>query len=268
MYPFPTERVCNERVSLNHVLGGESHADMTMPVENGGSHMDYILPVPSCKLIRLHTIVAKLRPHSLDEGAHRAITRKESGGRLLPAGVVRVEGVFASHQGVRLVVRRRRRPARDQKHVKDASMSQASDTDTAEPATSLASPSLRHLQTPAITHHVPQTSLDSDPESQPGTPNIKAAASMSSSVASLEPLSRSVPPSPAIQAITERLSATSVNSSLAQELKVVHETQALQTVKETERLLDTSDEWEEVEIGKGLSHYNSVEIDRIKGMKR
>jgi glutamate 5-kinase len=26
--------------------------------------------------------------------------------------------------------------------------------------------------------------------------------------------------------------------------------------------------WEEVEVGKGLAQYNSVEIDRIKGMKR
>jgi glutamate 5-kinase len=38
--------------------------------------------------------------------------------------------------------------------------------------------------------------------------------------------------------------------------------------QEKQRLLDIGDEWEEVEIGKGLSHYNSVEIDRIKGMKR
>lgn len=227
-----------------------------------------ILPAPSCKYLA-KCRVGGADTRSLDEGAHRAITRKESGGRLLPAGVVRVEGVFASHQGVRLVVRRRRRPARDQKHVKDHSMSQASDTDTAaEPTTakSLASPSLRHLQTPAINHVSPQSSPEMDPE--PGTPNIKPAASMSSSVASLEPLSRSVPPSPAIQAISERLSATSVNSSLGQELKAVQETQALQTAKEKERLMDVSDEWEEVEIGKGLSHYNSVEIDRIKGMKR
>lgn len=95
---------------------------------------------------------------------------------------------------------------------------------------------------------------------------------MSSSVASLEPLSRSVPPSPAIQAITERISATTVNSSLGQELKVVHETQTLQATaadkQEQERLLSVNDEWEEVEIGKGLSHYNSLEIDRIKGKKR
>lgn len=224
-----------------------------------------IQPVPWCESPSLRAVV-KAHATSLDEGAHRAITRKESGGRLLPAGVVRVEGVFASHQGVRLVVRRRRRPARDSKHVKDPSISQASDTDTAEPATSLASPSLRHLQNPAISHTSPQSSPEMNPE--PNTPNIKAAASLSSSVASLEPLSRSVPPSPAIQAITERISATSANSSLGQELKVVHETQASQSAKEAERLLDVDNEWEEVEIGKGLSHYNSVEMDRIKGMKR
>jgi glutamate 5-kinase len=91
---------------------------------------------------------------------------------------------------------------------------------------------------------------------------------MSSSVASLEPLSRSVPPSPAVKAITERLSATNINSSLGQELKAVQESQTAADTKEAQRLLDMGDEWEEVEIGKGLSHYNSVEIDRIKGIKR
>lgn len=211
--------------------------------------------------------------YRLDEGAYRAITRKESGGRLLPAGVVRVEGVFASHQGVRLVVRRRRKPAKDQrKHNNDPSICYPSDTDTTEPGTSLASPSLRHLQNSSTNnnndnnHISPQSSPDLNPE--PDTPTINPTASMTSSVASLEPLSRSVPPSPAMKAITERISATTINSSLGQELKAVHATQASQASKEAERLLDVNDEWEEVEIGKGLSHYNSVEIDRIKGMNR
>lgn len=203
---------------------------------------------------------------SLDEGAHRAITRKESGGRLLPAGVVRVEGVFASHQGVRLVARRRRKLARAQKRLTVNTNGQTSDTDAENAPTSLVSPSLRHLQTPYINHISPSSSPETNPE--PGTPTIKPAASMTSSVASLEPLSRSVPPSPAIQAITERISATSLNSSLGQELKVIQETQTVQASQERERLLNVDDEWEEVEIGKGLSHYNSVEIDRIKGMKR
>lgn len=88
--------------------------------------------------------------------------------------------------------------------------------------------------------------------------------SLSSSIASLDPLSRSVPPSPAIHALTERLSATIVAASpLAQEWRALsHQGKADGT--------DDSDvdEWEELEIGKGLAQYNSVEIDRIKGMKR
>jgi glutamate 5-kinase len=32
--------------------------------------------------------------------------------------------------------------------------------------------------------------------------------------------------------------------------------------------VDETDEWEELEVGKGLAQYNSVEIDRIKGMRR
>jgi hypothetical protein len=75
-----------------------------------------------------------------------------------------------------------------------------------------------------------------------------------------------------MKAITERISATTIGSSLGQELKVVQETQAqmqeAEDAKAAKVLLNQDDEWEEVEIGKGLSHYNAVEIDRIKGMKR
>jgi len=99
---------------------------------------------------------------------------------------------------------------------------------------------------------------------QPDTPNLKPVMSLSSSIASLDPLSRSVPPSPALHAITERLAANNICASpLAQELKTVPEAQVLRDRGEAD-----GDEWEEAEIGKGLAQYNSVEIDRIKGMKR
>jgi len=105
--------------------------------------------------------------------------------------------------------------------------------------------------------------LHADIASQPGTPNLKPVMSLSSSIASLDPLSRSFPPSPAIQAISERFSAMpTIGSPLGQELKAVAEAQA----SEEDGL--EADDWEEVEVGKGLAHYNSVEIDRIKGMKR
>ncbi|KAL1728050.1 Aspartate/glutamate/uridylate kinase [Schizophyllum commune] len=40
----------------------------------------------------------------VDHGAHRVLSRRESGGRLLPAGVLGVIGKFASGQAVRIVV--------------------------------------------------------------------------------------------------------------------------------------------------------------------
>ncbi|KZP13812.1 glutamate 5-kinase [Athelia psychrophila] len=42
----------------------------------------------------------------IDAGAHHVLSRRESGGRLLPAGVVDVIGAFASGQAVRIVIRR------------------------------------------------------------------------------------------------------------------------------------------------------------------
>ena len=42
----------------------------------------------------------------IDTGAHHALSRRESGGRLLPAGVVEVVGAFTSGQAVRIAIRR------------------------------------------------------------------------------------------------------------------------------------------------------------------
>ncbi|KIM49619.1 hypothetical protein M413DRAFT_438792 [Hebeloma cylindrosporum] len=44
----------------------------------------------------------------IDAGAHHVLSKRESGGRLLAAGVIGVVGAFASGQAVRIVVRRRR----------------------------------------------------------------------------------------------------------------------------------------------------------------
>ncbi|KAF8645321.1 hypothetical protein AX16_007908 [Volvariella volvacea WC 439] len=44
----------------------------------------------------------------IDAGAHQVLSRRESGGRLLAAGVLDVIGAFASGQAVRIVIRRRK----------------------------------------------------------------------------------------------------------------------------------------------------------------
>ena len=188
----------------------------------------------------------------MDEGALRGLQRKDSGGRLLPAGVVRVDGPFASHQAVNLVVRRRKRPHIP--HTADLADSiDASDTST---------PSSPHHTNAPLSVLSEEISPVSAP--QPNTPTIQPALSLSSSIASLDPLSRSMPPSPAIQALTERLSASTME--LGQNgVKMIHEL----AMTRGEKVFSADDgDWEEVEIGKGLAHYNSSEIDRIKGLKR
>lgn len=47
----------------------------------------------------------------IDTGAHLVLSRRESGGRLLPVGVIGVKGSFASHQAVRICVRAKTDPA-------------------------------------------------------------------------------------------------------------------------------------------------------------
>jgi glutamate 5-kinase len=59
----------------------------------------------------------------IDEGAYRAIFR-HNGGRLLPAGVVKVEGTFAAGQSVRIAVAWKRRPY----HVSSSGPSEGSNT--------------------------------------------------------------------------------------------------------------------------------------------
>lgn len=197
----------------------------------------------------------------IDEGAWRAIRRRESGGRLLPAGVLSVSGTFASHQAVRLVVRRRRRP-RSSTITAGASAGDGDDG-AATPSTSI--PPSSTVASPALDR------AQASPFTQPQTPNINPALSLSSSVTSLEGLSLAA----ALGGTANGGSASSISASTLQ--KLVQESDAALAEASGRSSLDTeppnegrtgADEWEDAEIGKGLALYNSVEIDRIKGHKR
>ena len=64
-------------------------------------------PMPDLKSWTRHT----LNPSGsvvIDAGAHHVLSKRESGGRLLAAGVIGVIGAFAAQQAVKIVVRRRR----------------------------------------------------------------------------------------------------------------------------------------------------------------
>lgn len=64
-------------------------------------------PMPDLKSWTSHT----LKPSGsvvIDAGAYHALAHRDSGGRLLAAGVIGVIGVFASEQAVRIVIPKRR----------------------------------------------------------------------------------------------------------------------------------------------------------------
>ncbi|BEI98867.1 hypothetical protein CcaverHIS631_0311660 [Cutaneotrichosporon cavernicola] len=212
----------------------------------------------------------------IDEGAYRAVGRRESGGRLLPAGVVRVEGPFASHQAVRIVVRRKKRfplppllTYPESEAVTPSRMSPDGGPSSMD-MDYMASPLAKTVITAAaasIGSVGSVGSVGSSPDSapQPGTPLIYPTLSLSSSVASLDPLSRTAPTSPAMRAVTDRLAVTSITGELQSNDADVGA--AVASAAAAVNATPVEDEWEEVEVGKGLAQYNSLEIERIKGMK-
>ncbi|KAJ6491748.1 glutamate 5-kinase [Mycena vitilis] len=153
-----------------------------------------VLPMRDLKSWTSHTLFPS-GSVIIDSGAHSVLSRRESGGRLLAVGVHGVLGAFASGQAVRIVIRRR--------------------TDGSAPDDSAA-----RIPAPL--------------ETRPTTPALLAASSMSSSIMSLESLSRS-PSSASLADVT---------------LKPVDE---------------ASDE-DVIEVGRGLANYNSAQILKVKGL--
>jgi glutamate 5-kinase len=68
--------------------------------------MPSTLPLRDLKTWTRHTLTPA-GAVVIDSGAHSVLARRESGGRLLAAGVIGVRGAFASGQAVRILVRKR-----------------------------------------------------------------------------------------------------------------------------------------------------------------
>lgn len=164
----------------------------------------------------------------IDEGAYRAISRSEraggsagNGGRLLAAGVLKVEGDFAAGQAIRVIVVKghwgRRRTGRS------AAGTAPHTPGSATPADDRGRPrSPPHSRPSSPDHHAEReegqgTAHDDEDDDEEGAP---ARGAMSGSLASLRSLDE---------------------LSLEDEICV--------------------------EVGRGLTNYNSSEIDRIKGCR-
>ncbi|KAJ7647768.1 glutamate 5-kinase [Roridomyces roridus] len=148
-----------------------------------------VLPMRDLKSWTSHTLFPA-GSVIIDSGAHKVLSRRESGGRLLAVGVHGVIGAFASGQAVRIVIRRN-----------------AEDNDSA-------------------------ARMPAQAETRPNTPTLAPTSSMSSSIVSLEPLSRSV--------------------NLSESSPVRHE--------------EDFDEADVIEVGRGQANYNSAQMAKVKGL--
>ncbi|TBU26091.1 glutamate 5-kinase [Dichomitus squalens] len=127
----------------------------------------------------------------IDSGAHHVLSKRESGGRLLAAGVIGVRGAFASGQAVRIVIRKRRPEESDKT---DNSSETDSPTDTGAQS------------------RYPDGTVDT----VPNTPEIYATASLSSSISSISTLEHLLP-------IDEEMTPSLSSKALPEEDTVVIE---------------------------------------------
>ncbi|SPO20781.1 probable PRO1 - glutamate 5-kinase [Ustilago trichophora] len=104
-----TPRRMDSLASSVSSLASEEKELIGYPPLDGPAHTIF-LPKPNPLSSRKWSILHALHPAGaliIDEGAFKRIARTDSGGRLLPAGVVGVEGNWERMQAIRLVVRRR-----------------------------------------------------------------------------------------------------------------------------------------------------------------
>jgi glutamate 5-kinase len=199
----------------------------------------------------------------IDAGAHRVLSQKNSGGRLLAVGVVGVSGEFASGQAVRVVVRKR---------LENNPTSHATHHATAK-------------RRSAVGDGTGFGSFDSHPgsPSTPATPKMIPTSLSAMSISSLEPFSRSgsgtnpgqLDATPVAGVVTlpgaeEAHTAPTDTPSNTNVTQIAMEpgTKSKETKLQFSGVIGPEEGWVDVEVGRGLANYNSAEIFKVKGLKR
>ena len=188
----------------------------------------------------------------IDAGAHNVLSRRESGGRLLAAGVLDVEGKFASGQAVRIVVRR--------KKAMDVTILSSSSTTTAVAYA---------FEEDADGNTTPG---GTSPTSLPSTPILHPSCSLSSSISSIDYLSRSASLN-SFSEVANKVATVTTSATVTIPVSVAGASTVSSEVNDAESpnslaVNEQESEWESVEVGRGLANYNSVDILKVKGVKR
>lgn len=169
----------------------------------------------------------------IDVGAHVVLSRRSSGGRLLPAGVLAVKGAFAGGQAVRILVKRRIGG------LADAGVDVATVTTKRDKAALVEVGSTRGVDSAG-----------------PDSPLLLATV-----------------PTGIAEAIDETVALSEDISPQQEEFQNTQETDAQNDQepdvhRTAEGKGNDDDGWEVVEVGRGLANYNSAEITKVMGHKR
>ena len=177
----------------------------------------------------------------VDPGAYVVLSRRDSGGRLLPAGVVGVEGAFASGQAVRVIVRM---PKGSGAYAAKAVVGQ-----------------IIHDVVDGWGAGAPGSGAQT-PLTRPVTPTLMPSASLTSSISSLGTIGTAATALGGGTNIGEELTPVPSSSRIADLTMTAN-------IKPTEKEEERDEEnFEYREVGRGLANYNSAQIAKVKGLKR
>ncbi|CAE7104720.1 unnamed protein product, partial [Rhizoctonia solani] len=170
----------------------------------------------------------------IDVGAHVVLSRRSSGGRLLPAGVLAVNGAFAGGQAVRIMVKRR--VGGTQSAEADAVvLASRKDKLTVVEVGSVRGVDSAGPGSPLLLATVPT-----------GLPDMMDYVALSGRASPVEPR----------QDISQAAEDTKPSNNTEEPAE-----------KAGDNGNNDSDGWEVVEVGRGLANYNSAEITKVMGHK-
>jgi glutamate 5-kinase len=152
--------------------------------------------------------------------------------------VVGVEGSFAGGQAVRIVVRRRKGLAAGVGSALAKSVISYANVENESPATI------------------------------PSSPLLKPVTSTSTSISSIDPLSSAMGSRHVSISDAAHMAALSATPHASVDGAGVGMAVGYTIPEHDGTTAEKEAEWEDVEVGRGLTNYNSAEIDKVKGRKR
>ncbi|KAG8943709.1 hypothetical protein FRC04_002541 [Tulasnella sp. 424] len=199
----------------------------------------------------------------IDAGAHNVLSRRESGGRLLAVGVLAVQGTFAVGQAVRIVIRKSK--GLPGSSAASSSLVTVTETETAKIVITETSTKVE------VTTEEEKANSASPPTiPEPDSPHLKPFRSHSSSMSSMDPLSRSASLRNIYEALGKPAEETQATEKAEDDSATVTSSSKFFTPEDAsspKQQPEDGEAWETVEVGRGLANYNSADIAKVRGAK-